>query len=186
MKTPWTIRFLFDRRRKQSLVVSANAVFCSANQENSADECITLEKSAIDPNEIQFLGSVLVKKRCSDEWQRPVINSAKLSHHAESDERHKCQKMQELRQTQASRDSKFYNKRSNIFPSIEIVILRRINQIEPCDPANYACREHNRSKIDPTSLRDPCTDRCNGQREAEKEVRCARESFCDGIEKNPS
>src|SRR5213079_3540206 len=41
-------------------------------------------------------------------------------------------------------------------------------------------------KIDPTSLRDPCTDRCNSQREAEKEVGCARESFCDGIEKNQS
>src|SRR5207248_7325361 len=94
--------------------------------------------------------------------------------------------MQELCETQTPRDPQFHHQRPYPFVPIEIVILRRINQIKPCNPANYACREHNRSKIDPTSLRDPCTDRCNGQREAEKEVRCARESFCDGIEKNQS
>src|SRR5881227_3752459 len=94
--------------------------------------------------------------------------------------------MQELCETQTTRDPQSHDQRPYRFAPIEIVILRRINQIKPCDPANYACREHNRGKIDPTSLCDPCTDRCNGQRETEKKVRCARESFCDGIEKNQS
>src|SRR4030095_5867972 len=94
--------------------------------------------------------------------------------------------MQELSEPKASHHPEFHNKRPNPFAPIEIVILRRINEIKPRDPANYAGREYNRGKIDPTSLRDPCADGCDSQREAEKEMRCARESFCERIEKNQS
>ena len=92
--------------------------------------------------------------------------------------------MKQLRQTKAARDPKSYDKRADPFASIKIVILRSVNQVESSDPANYTGREHQRRKIDTCSLRDPCTNRSDGQRQSEKKVRCAREPLGNGVEKN--
>ena len=88
-----------------------------------------------------------------------------------------------MRQTKTARDPKFHDKRSNAFAPIEIIILRRINQIEARDPANYASPEHKRRKIDMSCLRNPGADRSDGERQSEKEVRRAREPFRERIEK---
>src|SRR5262245_3276578 len=92
--------------------------------------------------------------------------------------------MQQLRQTKTLCNPEFHNKRSNTFALIEIVILCGVNEIESGDPANYAYRKHDRGKIDSSSLRYPCTNWRNSQRETEEEVRRAREPFRKRIEEN--
>src|SRR5215470_89698 len=92
--------------------------------------------------------------------------------------------MQQLRETKAPGDPKLYHQRANPFTSIEIVILRGVNQIESSDPANYTGRKYQRCKIELSSLGDPGADRSNGQRQSNEEMRRTGKSFCDRVEKN--
>src|SRR5207302_10307382 len=88
------------------------------------------------------------------------------------------------RQSEAARDSKFYDERLNAFASIEIIILYRINQIKSSNPAHHAGSKHQRRKIDMSGLRNPGAERPNCQRQSEKEVGRAREPLRERIEKN--
>ena len=75
------------------------------------------------------------------------------------------------------RDPQFHDQRPNAFASVEIIILRGVNQIESGDPANYAGPQDKRCRSDVSRLRNPGANRSDGKRQAQKEVRCAREPF---------
>jgi len=89
-----------------------------------------------------------------------------------------------LRHAETVCDAKFHDKRPNTFAPIEIIILRCINQIKAGDPADHAESEHKWRKIDTSCLCNPSTNRSDGERQSEKEVRRAREPLRERIEKN--
>src|SRR5437667_12731993 len=71
-----------------------------------------------------------------------------------------------------------------MFAPVEIVILRGVNQIESCHPANDSKPEDDGGNIDTSGLRDPCAQRRDCQRKSEKEVRRTGEPFSERIKKN--
>jgi hypothetical protein len=70
--------------------------------------------------------------------------------------------MQQLSHSETPRDSKLDHQRTNSFTPIKIVILRSVNQIETCDPANHARREHQRRKVNASCLSNPSADWSDG------------------------
>ena len=126
---------------------------------------------------------MFVNKRHCHERHGGVVNWTEIRREAEYDERGEHHNMQKLRETQASRDSEFHNQRADSFTPIKIVILRRVNQIEPGHPANNSSAENKRCKIDMSGLRDPRADRRNGEGETEKEMSRGSEAFGNRVEK---
>jgi hypothetical protein len=137
---------------------SNQSIDTNGNQKNGAHKCIAPKKRAIDSSQIEFLGFVFVEKRRGDEGHSTIIEQPELRGDTKRDERSQHCEVQYLRQPKTARDPKFHDKRPNTFASIKIVILRRINQVKACDPANHASSEDERRKIDMSRLRNPCTD----------------------------
>src|SRR5438270_287291 len=75
-----------------------------------------------------------------------------------------------LCEAKTTRDSESYHERLDAFPTIKIVILRRVNQIETGDPTDHSRGQNDRCKIAMSSLGNPCPDRRDGQREAKKKM----------------
>ena len=91
---------------------------------------------------------MFVNERDGHDRHRSVINRAESGGKAERDQRGEDDYVQPLGEAQAPRDPKFDNQRTNSFAPIKIVILRRVNQIEPGHPANNSSAENKRCKID--------------------------------------
>lgn len=68
------------------------------------------------------------------------------------------------------------------FASVEVVILRGVDQIEARHPTSHAERENERRKIDMSGLRDPSANRRNGERQSKKKMGRGGETFGDRIE----
>ena len=68
--------------------------------------------------------------------------------------------------------------------AIELIILRGVDDIETGDPANYAEAKNDWRESKFAGLRNPCADRRNRQREAEKKMRRGREAFRQRVKEN--
>ena len=91
--------------------------------------------------------------------------------------------MKRLGEAKSMRDSESYHERLDAFPTIKIVILRRVNQIETGDPTDHSRGQNDRCKIDMSGLGDPRADRRQSQREPEEKVRSRGEALRYRIKK---
>ena len=81
---------------------------------------------------------MLIKERRRDQRHGGIVNRSQFRHETERDQRQEHEKMEPLRQPQTLRDAEFDHQRAQPFPAIKIHILRRINKVETCHPADYS------------------------------------------------
>ena len=127
---------------------------------------------------------MLVEKGGGDQRHRRIISGPEFRHETERDQRQEHEKVEPLRQPQTLRDSEFDDQRAQPFPAIEIDILRGVNQVETCHPAEYSSTQDQRRKIEPAGLRNPGAGGRNCEREAEKKVGRAGEPLRQRVEEN--
>ena len=84
----------------------------------------------------------------------------------------------------AFRNPKCDDKRTQIFPAIEVIILRGVDDIEPGDPANYSKAKNHWRQSKLAGLCQPRADWSNREREAEKKMRRVRETFRERVKEN--
>jgi hypothetical protein len=162
------------------------SICANRQQKHRADECIRIEEGAIDCSEVVELAraAVLVNE-CGRDWNHGgEINRAQLRSYPEGNQRHQHHKMKNLRDAQTGDEPEPNNERVQAFLSIEVVILRRVNQIKSADPADDAKSKDERRQVHMAGLCDPSCDWCNTERKTEKEMRRVGEVFGHGIEKN--
>ncbi len=127
---------------------------------------------------------MLVEKGGGHQRHRRVINDPEFRHETKRNQRQEHDDVEPLREPQTSGDSQFDDQRAQPFPAIEIYVLRRVNQIEARDPADYSGSQHQGRPIEPAGLCDPGAGGRDREGEAEEKVGRARESLRQRVEEN--
>ena len=127
---------------------------------------------------------MFVKERRRDEEERAEINRTKFSEKTKCNQGYEHRQVQPLRETKTAGDPEFDDERTQTFAAIEIVILRRVDEVEAAHPAKHAEAENERRQREPASLSKPGSDWCDGQSEAEKKMRRVCETLRYGVKEN--
>src|SRR5271165_1582759 len=127
---------------------------------------------------------MFIYERRQNQNKRRIVNRTQATYPAKQDEEYKQQRVYDLRQTQAGRYTEFYDHRTKPGTLIKIVVLDCIDQVKTDKPEQHAESQHQwrSGKLSPHCK--PGSNRCDGEREAEKKLRKRSKTLGKRIEKD--
>lgn len=156
-----------------------------SQNKDDPDHGVGLEESAINRlHRSPSCFAVLEDQRAGNDNQRRAVAETQPGHPAKSRKPEKRSDVKPDRPAKGSRDTEADHQRMQALAAVDLVVLARIDQIKTRHPDEHRGGEGERDNRHSTRHGDPGPDRCDGQREAEEELRKVGESLCQRIEKN--
>ena len=135
------------------------------HEKDRADECVAVEKRAIDSGQIEpRRAPMFVDQRAGDQRHRAEINRAQRAARPKASNARNIARCRRCARRRRAR-CRGARRANAVLRAIELKILRRVDQIEARDPADNTRPEKEGRQSEPAGCRNPGADWSDGQRE---------------------